>query len=650
MASQSTPSTIAGYRVLERLGSGATSEVFLAVDDEAPAGAGKQVALKLLLLQVGSEHERFAQLKRELAAYRAIESSSIVRLEDAFAVDEQCVLALEYVAGPSLESVLEWLGPGERLPDGVILYVMGQVFGALAAAHAVVRGGELASVVHGEMRRSNVLFSWDGDVKLADFGVTKIFHGSDGKAFTPLRSASSYVAPEEAKGEDPSPKSDVYAASLLFWELFSAHVPEHRRARTPGELAAALREPQLPSLALLRPDLPRAISELLTRGLEPDPAKRRLTAREVTTSLARLPLEQGKARMVAILAGRRPGPKVPAGGSLPPESLPRDTVREPGVMDRDSMFPEVNEGPASAFRAMGTAGEPARRRERKPEERRSTYPSFGPETEEERAWDSLGPPEPASPPEADEEPNRGGAAASEGGPDAQEVSPSSAPVEELSPDALQSVAPPPAVPTPSAPRVAANASVADAPSRATARWVGAAFVGAVVLVLVLARTRGEPPGAPTSPEARRAASASTPLGAPPSSPPPSGATEEPAPSAASPVATGTSTTSASDPIAVGASTASAPPPVASAPVPVASAPSVPDAPPNGVPDTPPPAGMGDLRTTARAKSHRVFVDGKVIGEGEGVFRVACGTRKVRVGSAREDETIQVPCGGEVTVR
>lgn len=64
----------------------------------------------------------------------------------------------------------------------------------------------------------------------------------------------------------------------------------------------------------------------------------------------------------------------------------------------------------------------------------------------------------------------------------------------------------------------------------------------------------------------------------------------------------------------------------------------------------PPRGMGDLHTSARAAGHRVYVDGKIVGEGEGTFRIGCGKRTVRIGSSGKDEEIRVPCQGEVAMR
>jgi serine/threonine protein kinase len=585
-------SSIAGYRILERLGSGATSDVFVAVDGERRDTPEERIVLKLLSLQCGSDHERLAQLKREIAAFRSLTAPSVVRLKDAFAVDEQCVLILEYVPGVSLEKLLELLGPGERPDDAVLVYMMERIFAALAAAHGRKdAAGKLQSITHSEMRLSNVLLSWDGDIKLADFGITKIFHGATGKSYAALQSSSSYLAPEEARGESSTPASDIYRASLLLWELFSAHVPEQRRARTADELRAALIQPKIPALELLRPDLPKAICEVLTRGLEVDPAKRGITAADVAEALSsRLPLHQGRAQLVELLSRWRPADfKMPSDAPAAPTPAVVASEESGGrpAVDRDSVFPTANAAPAEVFRSMIPAGAPARRQERR--HRQSAYPGLA-------GTLAIG---------------EDSVDGSEGeGEEQNGVSPAPPPLPVRQPLLTEPEALPPSAITPSA--VAIPTPPPPKPASRRVAWGILGFVAVATALLWCSRSGPKPDTVIATAPSETATATATP-------PPVTPAVKE---TPVTPVAT---TVAAVQPSAT---------------------PAVPDA---GVGADAPPSGQGDIRTRASAKGHRVFVDGKVVGSGEDTFRVGCGKHTVRIGSSGAEEEVRVPCGGEVTL-
>jgi eukaryotic-like serine/threonine-protein kinase len=573
---------IAGYRVVERLNSGATSEVLLAAR-ESHGRVVEKVVLKLLSVRVGDERSELAPFQREVDAFRALSHPALVGLQRALVTEDgEIVLVLEHVPGLSLEQLLEQLETSKRLPDGVVLYVMERVFAALAAAHAA----RPIPILHGEMRASNLLLGWDGTVKLTEFGITKILTGDAGVKSLP-RSRFSYVSPEEVRGEPPSPASDVYAAGVIFWELLSGHAPPNRQAHTQEEIARALAQPNLSPIDQLRPDLPLVIRQLVDRLLLVDHRSRTLTAQQVVDELTtRLPLERGKQKLSAILAPMRPA------DAKPPSTSPTSSA----LVEQEVTVPE---GQAGVFRSLGGGAATARRRPRS-----ATRPSLP----------SV--PKVVSAPSVPTAPTGANAPSI---PTAPTVA-SAAPREESATDEPRTATTRTAATGAAAvaaeaalPRGGMGAHTPPAhPSAKGPAWVGGlvAIVLAAVAAVLLAKGSQAPPATAHEPP-RSGPSANLAFEA------------RPDPSRSS---------SPTGPL--GSSIASDSPPVASAPA---------------SESAPPPADMGDLRTGRSATERRIFVDGHVVGEGIGTFRVKCGARVVRIGSSGRDQHLEVPCGGELAV-
>ncbi|MDB4993870.1 MAG: serine/threonine protein kinase [Myxococcaceae bacterium] len=546
--------SILGYRVLERLGSGATSDVLLAEDVVSRRGVHEKVIVKVLSIQFGEDDAVLIPFKREVESYGKVSlHSALVELKRAIVTEDNLVvLVLEYVEGVSLETLLAGLPPRERLPDGVVLHLMERIFAGLATAHAHAPN----PVVHGEMRASNVLLGWDGSVKLADFGVTKILY-EDGAPRTVLRSPFSYVAPEEVRGEVPTPASDVYAASLLIWELFSGFPPAHRTAETQQEITELLTHPNHPLLDDLRPDLPRAVRQLVATGLAADPNDRKLSAAEIVEVLTKhLPLERGKEKLAEILATGRPAHVV----------VPDKPVDAPAAAPSDDASVGAD-GRASAFGMLGgERGAPARR---EPRAHRAPLAR------------------------SDSDPGDAGAAA----PDSSPASaPAAATAKKPPAEAAATAGAPPYLRTSSRPPTVAVA--APAPPASWAKRLSIAVVAVCVLVVIFTKLSRDK-------EEERAAAASNPV-------------------------------------------AIAPPPAVSLARPLPTEPTAPSS-SGSDPASSPASDMGDLRAGATALEHRIFVDGKVVGEGPGVYRVKCGKRLIRVGSGDEEKELDVPCGGELPI-
>src|SRR5690606_523933 len=219
---------------------------------------------------------------REASAYARLAHPSIVRLFDFFAIPSpppgaaspegrggQLVMVLEHVDGPSLSRLKSMLkAAGKDLDDRAAFFVAARVFDALAAAHSTLDdAGVPAPVIHRDVNPSNVLVPWDGEVKLADFGVAKVTGLEHHSVAGMIKGTYGYMAPEQVTGDNVTPRADVYAGAIILWELLTKRKAFQRGALPEIEALRAMAEPRLPSIDVLRPDVDKGLRDALKRAL-----------------------------------------------------------------------------------------------------------------------------------------------------------------------------------------------------------------------------------------------------------------------------------------------------------------------------------------------------------------------------------------------
>ncbi len=320
------PDAIAGFRIVRRLAVGGTSDVLLA-QAKAPEGGDRPVVLKLLLAQYKDDPSFERMFALEAAAYARLSHPAIVKLYDFFATNDQLVMVLEHVDGLPLNALRAHLtNSGDVLDDRAVFYLMGRVFAALTAAHAAKdpATGDHAPVIHRDVNPSNVLIHRDGAVKLADFGIAKVtgMAGDTKQGF--IKGTFGYMAPEQVRGEQVTVRADVYAATLLLWELLARRRAIQHGALSDLEALRAMAHPNIVSLDVLRGDLPASLRKIIARGLEASPGDRNVTAAELAKALADAGSESdGRARLAAALEKAR----APDSQSLA-ETAPSPSIEE----------------------------------------------------------------------------------------------------------------------------------------------------------------------------------------------------------------------------------------------------------------------------------------------------------------------------------
>jgi predicted Ser/Thr protein kinase len=272
---------LAGYQVEAVLGRGGMSVVYLAED----LALGRKVALKLMAAELAEDRRFRERFRRESRLAASLDHPNVIPIYEAGEADGLLFIAMRYVEGTDLKSLLVREGP---LAPRRALMMLSQVAEALDASHS--RG-----LVHRDVKPSNVLLAGDGErehVYLADFGLTKTATaGDDGLESVRFSGSPDYVAPEQITEGISGVAADIYSLGCVLYQCLTGQVP-YPRGNEFAVLWAHVDEPP-PRATELRPELPRELDAVVARALAKKPDERYKTGRELVEA-ARITLPEAK--------------------------------------------------------------------------------------------------------------------------------------------------------------------------------------------------------------------------------------------------------------------------------------------------------------------------------------------------------------------
>lgn len=226
------------YRLLAPIDRGGMGELFLA-EMTAPGQDSAYVVLKRLLADLLDDEKYVSMFHSEAAVMSKLDHANIVRVFDMPVIDGAPCLAMEYVRGRNVQQILarnEELGT--QMPAAVVLQIMADVLEGLAYAHAFrLEDGTPLNLVHRDVTPGNVLVSFDGDVKLTDFGIAKSQMSAVSTTVGIVKGKARYLSPEQILGEAATPRSDVFSAASVICEMLTGK-PTFDRASVPKTLYA----------------------------------------------------------------------------------------------------------------------------------------------------------------------------------------------------------------------------------------------------------------------------------------------------------------------------------------------------------------------------------------------------------------------------
>lgn len=277
------PARIGKYEIERRIGSGGMAEVYVGKVRGAESFA-LPVAIKRMLPEFAT-NEAFTNLFVSEAKLTAqLNHPNIVSVVDFDRDPEHGLfLAMEMVDGPDLSRLL-MAGP-EPLPLPVVIYLVTEILTGLGFAHNLpLDGHDICGIVHRDVSPHNVLLSWQGAVKVSDFGIAKARTATDATASVVVKGKPSYMSPEQATAKPLDGRSDLFAVGVMLWEMLTGRTLFGDSGSFEGTLAAVLFLP-IPSPRDLRPDLPADVCDVAMRLLERDRERRYATAEDARQAL-----------------------------------------------------------------------------------------------------------------------------------------------------------------------------------------------------------------------------------------------------------------------------------------------------------------------------------------------------------------------------
>ncbi len=277
------------YTLIRKIGTGGMAEVYLARTTVAQ-GLNKTLVIKKIHTAYARSRQFVTMFVDEAKIALGLNHPNIIQVFDFGAVGDTYFLAMEYVEGMDLLRVLQEAAKARvRLPYGLSAYVVQQLAKGLDYAHRKTdEFGQPLGIVHRDISPQNILLSWDGGVKIVDFGIARArdVHEEQGV----IKGKFAYMSPEQARGEPVDCRSDVFAAGIVLFELVCARPLFHGKGKEALEMVKSGAIPRPRDFA---PELSETLERIILRALSFHRADRFQTARDLQHELAKFQLEWG---------------------------------------------------------------------------------------------------------------------------------------------------------------------------------------------------------------------------------------------------------------------------------------------------------------------------------------------------------------------
>ncbi len=361
------PQPFGRYELLDRISAGGMAEVFRARDARR---GGQVVALKKILPHIAEDEEFIQMFEDEARIASQLEHPHIARTLDFGTIDQSYYIAFEYVNGKDMRAIYERaVRLKERIPLSFLLYVFARIGEGLSYAHARRdASGAPVSIVHRDVSPQNIVVSFDGDVKLIDFGIAKAAGKLSRTAVGTIKGKFGYMSPEQVRGMEVDQRTDIFSLGISMWELLTLQ----RLFAAENEILVLekIRNLKIPPPSSLDASVPPELDRIVLKALSKDLDGRYRSAKELYRDLNALAesasavaaREEVAAYMRRAFAeaadktgldpgshsGPRPTPQVPRGQPQAPGSVQASRASGAGMSYNAGAPPRGQETPMAA--------------------------------------------------------------------------------------------------------------------------------------------------------------------------------------------------------------------------------------------------------------------------------------------------------------
>jgi len=275
------------YELIDRVAIGGMAEVFKA-KRAGVEGFEKVVALKRILPHLSDNKEFLDMFVDEAKMVAGLTHPNIVQIYELDRIETSYYIAMEYVHGRDLRTIMKRAREkGLRMPLDLSLRVVSQVCAALEYAHRKKdAGGRPMEIVHRDVSPQNILISFEGEVKLVDFGIAKAATKASSTDKGALRGKLLYMSPEQAWGRTIDRRSDVFSLGVVLYEMVTETKP-FIGAGTELTILELVRQCVITPAREVNPRVPEALDRVIMKALARDPGERYQDAGQMQRGLER---------------------------------------------------------------------------------------------------------------------------------------------------------------------------------------------------------------------------------------------------------------------------------------------------------------------------------------------------------------------------
>ncbi len=285
------------YVFLKRLATGGMAEVFLARPANQ-AGNGRIQVIKRLLPHVANNSMFLNMFQTEIQVILGFNHPHVVQLHDFGELNNRSYIAMEYLEGKSLKEVmLKFIKNQKSLPVPMALGLVAQAASGLNYAHTFVNKvtGEAMNAVHRDISPHNLIVSYDGNLKVIDFGIAKVTSGlcNEPTSVGTIKGKISYLSPEQIGGLPIDARSDVFSLGIVAWELLTLHRPFTKDGDTDISIISRINncDDYIVPPSWFNPEVPAEIDAVILKALKKDPQDRYASASEFQIAIRKVMLQ-----------------------------------------------------------------------------------------------------------------------------------------------------------------------------------------------------------------------------------------------------------------------------------------------------------------------------------------------------------------------
>ncbi len=279
--------TFGKYILLEKIQTGGMAEIYLARSQGA-SGVSKFIAIKRILPQFSEQHEFIEMFKDEAKIAVNLAHANIVSIHEFGFEKNAFYLAMDYVEGRNLRQILNKMKKSSvNFSIEQVLYIIKEVAAGLDHAHRCIDAntGKPLNIIHRDMSPQNVMVSFEGEVKVVDFGIAKAETQLDTTRAGTLKGKFGYMSPEQAEGQNVDLRTDIFALGIVLWELLAND--RLFVANNEVNTLRKVRDCQIPSLRKINPNIPPELERIVSKALAKDRNLRYQTAAAFQRELSR---------------------------------------------------------------------------------------------------------------------------------------------------------------------------------------------------------------------------------------------------------------------------------------------------------------------------------------------------------------------------